>query len=404
MQPRTPGGRSVLGMSDMTAEQRRLLPLIFAVTLTSIMGNALLSPAIPDILDTFGKPQSTAGLLVAATALPGIVVAPIVGLLADRLGRRNVLVPCLAIFGVAGLFVAIAPTFNVMLLARFAMGFGAAGLVNLAIVLIGDTFPADRQAYWIGKNSGVLTAALATFPLVSGIVTDHFGWRWALAPCGLGIVTAGVAWFMLEPGRPTETITVRAQLGGVGEALRNRTILGTLVGGGLAFAMIFGVFLAVLPNHLESEFGLSAGWRGLVIGLPAITSSLSAFNLDWIRRRIPIGPLLIASAALWVGAFALMGLAAALTVLIVGTLVYGLAEGAMIPALQTTAMSNAPQQHRAAVMATWTGFARLGQTSGPLAAGLILSAGGTTWALLSGAIAAAGLMAIFSLTAIRHAR
>jgi MFS family permease len=391
-------------MNEMTVEQRRLLPLIFAVTLTSIMGNSLLSPAIPNILETFDQPQSSAGLLVAATALPGIVVAPIVGLLADRLGRRNVLVPCLAIFGVAGLLVAVAPTFNLMLLARFAMGFGAAGLVNLAIVLIGDTFPIERQAHWIGKNSGVLTAALATFPIVSGLVTEAVGWRWALAPCGLGVVTAGVAWMMLEPGRPESVLTVRAQLGGIGEALRNRAILGTLVGGGLAFAVIFGIFLAVLPNHLEAAFGLSAGWRGLVIGLPAITSSLTAFNLDSIRRRLPIGPMLIVSAALWAVAFALIGLTSALAVLIVGILIYGLAEGTMIPALQTTALSHAPGPHRAAVMATWTGFARLGQTTGPLVAGAILTAGGTSWALVSGSFASAALMAIFWLPPIRRAR
>jgi ACDE family multidrug resistance protein len=387
----------------MTAEQRRLLPLIFAVTLTSIMGNSLLSPAIPDILSTFGRPQSAAGLLVAVTALPGIVVAPVVGVLADRLGRRNVLVPCLAVFGAAGLLVAIAPTFHLLLLARFAMGFGAAGLVNLAIVLIGDTFPAEQQTYWIGKNAGVLTTALATFPILSGFLTDTVGWRWALAPCGLGLVTAGVAWFMLDSGRPESPATLRKQLGGVGQALRNRTILGTLVGGGLAFAVLFGVFLAVLPNHLEGEFGLSAGWRGLVIGLPAVTSSLSAFNLSRIRRRARTGTVLIASAAMWVAAFALMGLASALVVLVVGTLLYGLAEGAMIPSLQSTALANAPTEHRAAVMATWTGFARLGQTTGPLLAGLVLGAGGTTWALMTGSVAAAGLLAIFSFTAIRNA-
>ncbi len=388
----------------MTAEQRRLLPLIFAVTLTSIMGNSLLSPAIPDILETFDRPPSDAGLLVAATALPGIVVAPIVGLLADRLGRRNVLVPCLAIFGAGGLAAAAAPTFETLLLARFVMGFGAAGLVNLAIVLISDTFEADRQTYWIGKNAGVLTVALATFPIVSGLLTDAAGWRWAIAPCGLGLLTAAFAWFMLDAGRPDSQLTVRGQVAGVGLALRNRTLLGTLVGGGLAFAVLFGVFLAVLPTHLEAEFGLSAGWRGLVIGLPALTSSSSAFNLGRIRRRIPIGKLLIVSAGMWVVAFALMGLATALVVLVIGTLLYGFAEGAMIPSLQATALTNAPAEHRAAVMATWTGFARLGQTTGPLAAGSILSAGGTSLALFSGAVAAGGLMAIFSFTAIRNAR
>lgn len=389
-------------MSPTVPRERVLLTLVFAVTLTSIMGPSLLSPAIPDILDEFDRPDSAAGLLVAASSLPGVVVAPLIGLLADRFGRRRTLAPCLAVFGAAGIAAAAAPTFATMLAARFAMGFGAAGLVNLGITLIGDTFAGERRTFWIGKNAGVLTAALAVFPLFSGFVTDLAGWRWALAPYGLGLVTAAAAWIILPADGGRTTVSFREQLGGVGDTIRNPTILATFVGGGLGFAVMFGVFLAVLPTHLESEFGLSAGWRGVVIGLPAVTSSIAAFNLTRIRRHVPTGRLLVAMALLWVVAFGLIGLAGAIAILVVGALLYGLGEGAMFPTMQDVAITEAPDEQRASVMATWTGFARLGQTAGPLLAGLVVAVADSTAAMVSGCAIAGAMAGVFGLTSIRR--
>lgn len=389
-------------MPSAVPRERVLLTLVFAVTLTSIMGNSLLSPAIPDVLDEFGRPDSASGLLIAVTSLPGIVVAPLIGLLADRYGRRNTLVPCLAVFGAAGLVVVTAPTFETMLAARFAMGFGAAGLVNLAITLIGDTFTGERRTYWIGKNAGVLTAGLAVFPLIAGFVTDIAGWRWALAPYGLGLVTATAAWSILPPDGGRTTVSFRRQLGGIGDTVRNPTILATFVGGGLGFAAMFGVFLAVLPTHLENRFGLSAGWRGVVIGLPAVTSSIAAFNLTRIRRRIPTGRLLVGTAATWVVAFALIGMAGSMVVLVIGALLYGFGEGSMFPSMQDVAISESPDDQRASVMATWTGFARLGQTTGPLLAAAVLAIGGSRAAILFGSVLAGGMVSVFGLTGIRR--
>lgn len=388
-------------VSPSAPRERVLLALVFATTLTSIMGNSLLSPAIPDVLDEFDRPDSASGLLIAATSLPGIVVAPVIGLLADRFGRRRTLTPCLAVFGAAGVVAVLAPTFEIMLAARFVMGFGAAGLVNLAITLIGDRFTGERRTYWIGKNSGVLTAGLAVFPLLAGFVTDAAGWRWALAPYGLGLATAAAAWTILPPDTGRTTVSVRAQLGGIGAMVRHPTIGATFVGGALGFAAMFGVFLAVLPTHLENEFGLSAGWRGVVIGLPAVTSSIAAFNLTSIRRHVATGRLLVGMALLWIVAFALIGLAGAIAVLVVGALLYGLGEGSMFPTMQDVAISEAADDERASVMATWTGFARLGQTLGPLLTGLVLAASGSTAAMLAGSALAAGMGAVFLTRGLR---
>jgi MFS transporter, ACDE family, multidrug resistance protein len=389
-------------MPSAVPRERALLGLVFATTLTSILGNSLLSPVIPDILAEFDRPDSASGLLIAATTLPGIVLAPLIGLLADRFGRRRILVPCLAVFGAAGLVVVVAPTFGIMLAARFAMGFGAAGLFNLAITLIGDTFEGERRMYWIGKNAGILTVGLAISPLAAGFITDVAGWRWAMAPYGLGLATAVAAWSILPADGGRETISFRAQLAGVGQSIRNPTIATTFVGGGLAFAAMFGVFLAVLPTHLESEFGLSAAWRGAVIGLPAVTSSLVAFNLTRVRRLVPTGWLLVGSAVVWVVAFTLIGLAGAIAVLVVGALLYGLGEGAMFPTMHDVAISEAPDDQRGAVMATWTGFARLGQTMGPLIAALVLAVADSTTALLTGTAIAAAITVLFGLPGVRR--
>ncbi|MFP5489693.1 MAG: MFS transporter [Acidimicrobiia bacterium] len=226
-------------------------------------------------------------------------------------------------------------------------------------------------------------------------MTDVAGWRWALAPYGLGLVTAVAAWTILPADTTRTTVTVRDQLAGIGRTVRHPTIGATFVGGSLGFAAMFGVFLAVLPTHLENEFGLSAGWRGAVIGLPAVTSSLAAFNLTRIRRHVPTGRLLVVSALTWVGAFAMIGLAGALVVLVVGALLYGLGEGSMFPSMQDVAITEAPDDQRAAVMATWTGFARLGQTVGPLLTGVVLAVADSTAAMLVGSALAAAMTMVF---------
>ncbi len=365
-------------------DSRSLLYLIFGVTITGILSTGLLAPAIPNILDEFGKDDSAAGLLVAIGSVPGIFVAPIIGILADRYGRRNVLVPCLVSFGIFGLLAATAPTFELLLLARLGMGFGSAGMINLSVVLIGDHFPVKDQTKLIGRNSAVLTTGLATIPLISGVLTDLVGWRWALALYSFSLATGLAAYLILEGGRTVSVGTIREQLSGAKQAIRDPRVLTTLALGVLVFAVIFGVFLTVLPNHLANEFDLEASGRGVILALPALTSTLAAFNLGKIQDRFGMRATLLVSASGWVVAFAIIAAAPFLGVLAAGSLLYGAGEGSLIPSLQSTAMKSAPEEHRGAVVAVWVGSVRLGQTIGPIAAGAILLTASTTVALWSG--------------------
>ncbi len=108
------------------------------------------------------------GVLVSAGTLPGIVMAPVIGLLADRYGRRAVVVPCLVAFGVCGALAGLAPSFGALVAIRFLQGAASAGLVNLAVVIIGDHWDGTDRIRRLGQNSAVLTVSLAVFPPVGG--------------------------------------------------------------------------------------------------------------------------------------------------------------------------------------------------------------------------------------------
>ena len=372
-------------------DRRSLWLLILAITGTGIMGNTLLAPAIPDILDEFGVSDAGAGLLIAATSFPGIFMAPVMGVLADRLGRRRVLVPCLATFGVFGTAAALAPSFAWLVAARFGMGIGAAGLINLAVVLIGDHWgPADRTRL-IGRNAAFLTVCLAVMPPIGGLLTDLGSWRLALAPYSLAVRDRDRRVADAATGSTGRTVSVREQLGGVGEVIRQPAVLMILVGGAASFVMIFGVFLSTLPIHLENEFGYGASMRGLFLALPAIPSTMVAFNLQRVRERMSARALLVICSLAFAVGFALIGASHAVALIVLGCIVYGFGEGALIPTLQDQAVELSPPEHRGAVVAVYVGAARLGQTVGPLGAAALFGATSTFVALHVGVALALAL-------------
>lgn len=374
--------------------RRPPLAFIFTVTLTGILSNTLVTPAIPDILAEFALTGDSAGLLVATGSVAGIVIAPVAGFLADRFGRRIVLTVCLGIFGVFGGLAALAPTFEILLLARFLQGVGSAALVNLAVVLIGDNWTGPDRTRLIGRNSAVLTIGLASIPLLSGAVTEAASWRVTFAIYTVALGTAAAAWVILDGRRPADPPHVRDQFGEAVVVLRRPVLRASLLSGFLVFVAIFGLFLTVLPVHLAEVFGMEAGARGVVISLPAVTATLASYNLGRMRTLTGARTVVIFSAIVLMVSYVTLGLTTTLVVAVVATLMYGASEGFFIPMLQDLTMEDAPDEHRAVVIAVWVGFARLGQTIGPLLAGVAMGFLGTGPTFVAGSGIAALILLV----------
>ncbi len=368
------------------SERRPPVPLLFAVTLVGILANTTITPNIPDILADLGRTDASAGLLVASGPLPAVVVAPIIGILADRFGRKRVLVPCLVLFGVGALAGSVAPTFCTLVAARIFQGLGGAGLINLAVVLIGDHWTGLDRVRLIGRNSAVLTAALAVFPSVSGFVAEFTSWRVSIALGALAFPIALVALRWLPDRRPTDRRTLADQLSQAAIVVRQPVLLFTFASGFVLFVVIFWVFLTTLPVHLKDEFGLGPGGRGLVLSAPAVGATLVAFNLARIRAVFSLRPVLTVCSFFIAAAALALAFAPSLTLVVVAMLLYGLGDGAVIPALQEVATVVPPPEQRASVLAIWVAAIRLGQAVGPIAAAALFAATSTSFTLATGAV------------------
>jgi len=179
-------------------------------------------------------------------------------------------------------------------------------------------------------------------------------------------------------------------------------VLTILVGGAASFVMIFGVFLSTLPIHLENEFGYGASMRGLFLALPAIPSTLVAFNLQRVRERVSARVLLVVCSLAFATGFALIGASQAVALIVLGCVIYGLGEGALIPTLQDQAVELSPPEHRGAVVAVYVGAARLGQTVGPLGAAALFGATSTYLAVRVGVALALALAVLFAVGPTRR--
>lgn len=375
--------------------------LLYAVTLTGITANTLVSPVLPDLIAYFDQPDSAAGLVVASASMPGFFAAPVIGITADRIGRRRVLVPCLALFGVMSAVLVSAQAFWVVVGARFLMGFGSAGLINLAIVIIGDHWTGEERVRQVGRNAAVLTSSLAILPLLSGLLATVGTWRLALSPSVLSVITAVFAYRLLDDVRPPHgDLSVGEQLRSAGKTIKTPVIAATMLSGFLIFVMIFGLFLTTLPIHLADEFGLQAASRGLLLALPSISSTLIALNITSLRRRLGLRTILVAGAGMFGVALLLAGWAAAIWGVVIGLLVYGLAEGFTVPSLQEVTAARAPSEQRGTVLAAWVSAVRLGQATGPLVFSALFAAVGTGNTLMIGALVCVPLMALHAFTQI----
>lgn len=129
------------------------------------------------------------------------------GALADRFGRRRQLIVGLSLFTVASFLCGLAPTAIVLNLSRALQGVGAAIQLSAALAVIGHTFRGPDRAKAFAFWGTLIGVAVAVGPLVGGLITSGFGWRWAF----LVNVPVGTALIALAIGSVEESSDPEAQ-------------------------------------------------------------------------------------------------------------------------------------------------------------------------------------------------
>ncbi|AXG08692.1 MFS transporter [Haloplanus rubicundus] len=365
------------GRSGTVPWRSPTLVAVLAATLVTPMDVPLVSPALPAIGAAFGVSPPRAGLFVTGYALPGVLLAPVVGMLADRVGRRPVLVGCLALFGAAGTAVAFAETFAVALALRVLQGVAAGSVLSaLAMTVVGDRYDGRRHDAAMGVTAAALSVATAVYPLVGGALAAR-AWNAPFLVYALALPAAGLVWVGLagvdghdardsrdshdgdarDPDRGYLRSALRAVPFG-----RVAVLYGVMF---VSFSLLFGGIYTALPFHLADVYALSPTTVGLVTsGVLLVTAVVSTQN-GRLSARASTTTLLALGFALFATGFLGVALAETLPVLVAALLPFGVGSGLVTPTLFAGLSALAPDHVRAGVMSLQTTTIGAGQAAGP---------------------------------------
>jgi MFS family permease len=373
-------------------EASPLLLTIFAVTLMAVLGVASIAPALPNVAAEFEATAAEVALLITAFTLPGVVLAPLMGAVADRWGRRPVLVPSLLVFGIAGTACVTADSLETLVMLRLVQGIGAAPMGAMNVTLIGDAYRGSRQVAAMGANSAVLSVGTAVYPLLGGILADA-DWRF---PFALPIVALPIAWMAAR------TVPAHAQEDARGLAPYFRRIresvtprLAALMGASLlTFVVLYGSFLTYMPFLMDERFGASSTRIGIIVSSASLASGAVSLKLAPLTRRFGQRGLILSAVGMYVLSMGLAAVLPGVWWLLLPALLFGAGNGLNIPTVHSWIAREVERDVRAGVMSLNAMMLRGGQTLGPVLASAGYAAAGIEGAFAVGALASLGLFVL----------
>ncbi len=366
------------------------LQQLFVATLVAVIGVSGVTPAFPQVVRALAISTEEVGLLVTAYTVPGIVLTAPLGALADRVGRKRVLLVALVAYGLAGPACMLAPDFQTLVALRVVQGVGVAPIVALTITIIGELFDGARRTAAVGYNSAALNLGTAAAPALGGLAAT-LGWQW---PFALPVVALPVAAWLAR------RLHVPAPGDGPGDAeagdapslaavLRRVDVLGLLSASMAFFVLLFGCYLTYLPVWLDGRLTSEAWAIGLVVASASAANGLAASQLERLERLVPKRRLVGLAFAVCGGALALMPQAPSLPLLVVATSAFGGALGTGVTSILALLNEVAPPRQRATLLAINATAIRVGQTLGPVAMGGVLALASVPAVFYAGAALAA---------------
>ena len=276
--------------------------LIFASALTV----RAVDPVIPQIATDFAVSTSTAAMLAAGFAAYGFV-QPVLGPVADAIGKTKVMIGCLAILAASTFLSAVVTDFTLLFILRVLSGAACGGSFPIGMAMISDLVPLSQRQIVIGKLLSATISGNLLGASAAGVIADAFHWRAVFVVLGIICVVALIAGIVGLRGvqdAPPQPLNVRSVLRRNREILSIRTARICYLTVIVEALLLFGIFpyVAVL---LLAGGEPRASIAGLVIAAFAVGGMVYSLSvrqlLGWFgQKKIMIAGGAIAAAGLLV--------------------------------------------------------------------------------------------------------
>lgn len=144
----------------------------------SILAGTVVSTSLPRIISDLEGDQNAYTWVVTATLLATTVSTPLWGKFADLFDRKLLIQLALGLFVVGSALAGFSQDTNTLIVFRVFQGLGAGGLAALSQIIMADIISPRERGKYAGLFGGVMAIGTVGGPLLGGVVTDAFGWRW----------------------------------------------------------------------------------------------------------------------------------------------------------------------------------------------------------------------------------
>ncbi|MFA7822946.1 MFS transporter [Aeromonas dhakensis] len=357
----------------MSVERQAGLPQSILLLLGSclpVLGAVLLAPILPRMQSHFADTPGAAALVPIALTIPALVIAllaPFAGMIADRLGRKPLLLGSMVLYGICGLLPLWLESLPAIVASRAGLGLAEAGIMTCCTTLMGDYYSGARRERLFALQMVATSFSAAIFIAVGGVLGQD-DWRMPFVLYAAGFIFLPLmARLLWEPQGQQAQQVVEPAKGFPWTALLPLYGLTLLAGISLFIVPVqAGYLLNLLHVDSPQQIGMTMGANQLGV----LAGALSFRLLGGVR---PANLLLLAFATAGAGGL-LMAYSASHAMVIIAVLINGLGIGLMLPTLITWVMTQVDFQQRGRAAGGFTAALFAGEFISPLAV-LALSGG-----------------------------
>ena len=288
-----PAGGAAVRLFD-----RRTPPHVATLVILSILSALNMNfflPSLPNMAASFGADYALMQLAVSGYLAATAVLQLVLGPLSDLLGRRPVLLWAVALFVLASVGCAMAPTLEIFLACRVAQAGIVSGLV-LSRAVVRDMHGPERSASLIGYVTAGMALAPMIGPTVGGLLDEFFGWRTGFyGIAGLGVLVGALVWADLGETHLSRAASFGAQFRAYPELVGSRRFWGYALMAAFASGAFFA-FLGGGPYVATEVLRMTPAELGLYFALIAIGYMIGNVLSGRFAARAGIGRMMLTGA------------------------------------------------------------------------------------------------------------
>ena len=336
--------------------------LLLPVTL-AVMGIAVLVPVVPQLMVHFRNvPNSQYLIQGGVLTMPALCItlfSPLAGWLADRFGRRPILIVSMVAYGILGIAPVLLDNLFAIVASRVGVGLCEAVVMTVSTTLISDYFKGRAREQWLASQTAVASLSALALIAIGGFLGSLYGWRGPFGVYLFSIVLAVAIWrFTWEPAAeaPTQTAGVPSATRAIFPWARMSGICAITL-----FASVMFYTIQTQSSLALSSLGVQDPARlGLFTAVASLGVPLGTFVFRGFTR-LPVALLLSLEFAIIGTGFVLMGRAGDAQHFVIAAALNQLGCGMILPTLLTWASRGLAFEIRGRGNGVWQATFAVGQ-------------------------------------------